>query len=295
MFQKTLLVLFLFFISFTFSQNREANDCVNYIQICGNQTITLNPTGYGVQEINYFNTCNGEEHNSLWLKFTVKTTGTLGFDLIPTSTDITIDYDFWIFGPNATCGSLGSSIRCSTTNPDMAGSANNHTGMRDSEPNGHYSEGPGADGDSYVKSLNVIAGESYFLLIDRPIGNGAFSLNWTGTAMLEDPFGTAPNTFGTVAPIDLCSSTKVYDFSTYSTTILNSNPDFSVAYYNSYDDATYEQNEITQPLILNNHDYYYRIQSTITECFRVETIKVNFKPLSLNTPELKRMQSCLKR
>lgn len=287
MFQKTLFFFFLFFISFTFSQNREANDCVNYIQICGNQTITLNPTGYGVQEIDYYNTCNGEEHNSLWLKFTAKTTGTLGFDLIPTSTDITIDYDFWIFGPNATCGSLGNSIRCSTTNPDMAGSANNHTGMRDSEPNGHYSEGPGEDGDSYVKSLNVIAGESYFLLIDRPVGNGAFSLNWTGTAMLEDPFGTAPNTFGTVAPIDLCSATKIYDFSTYSTNILNNNPDFDITYYNSYDDATYDQNRITQPLTLDNHDYYYRIQSTVTECFRVETIKVNFKPLALNTPELK--------
>lgn len=285
--KKLSLLYFLFIFSLIFSQNREANDCVNYIQICGNQTITLNPTGYGVQEIDYNNTCNGEEHNSLWLKFTAKTTGTLGFDLIPTSTDITIDYDFWIFGPNAVCGTLGNSIRCSTTNPDMAGSANNHTGMRDSEPDGHYSEGPGEDGDSYVKSLNVIAGESYFLLIDRPVGNGAFSLNWTGTALLEDPFGTAPHPFGNVIPIELCNAAAIYDFSTYSTNILNSNPDFDVTYYNNYDDATYDQNRITAPLTLDNHDYYYRIQSTVTECFRVETIKVNFKPLGLNTPELK--------
>ncbi|SEP65849.1 gliding motility-associated C-terminal domain-containing protein [Epilithonimonas lactis] len=285
--KKLSILYFLFLFSLIFSQNREANDCVNYIQICGNQTITLNPTGYGVQEIDYSNTCNGQEHNSLWLKFTAKTSGTLGFDLIPTSTDINIDYDFWIFGPNASCGSLGSSIRCSTTNPAMAGSADNHTGMRDSEPDGHYSEGPGDDGDSYVKSLNVIAGESYFLLIDRPIGNGAFSLNWTGTAILEDPFGTAPNPFGSVAPIDVCNSSTLYDLSDYDTQILNGNPDFNIAYYGTYEDATYDENRITTPIALGDHDYYYRIQSTVTECFRVETIKVNWKPLTLNIPELK--------
>lgn len=285
--KKISFLFFLLFFSLCFSQNKEANDCINYIQICGNQKITLNPTGYGVQEINYYNTCNGEEHNSLWLKFTAKTTGTLGFDLIPTSTDITIDYDFWIFGPNASCGRLGNSIRCSTTNPDMAGSANNHTGMSDSEPNGHYSEGPGEDGDSYVKSLDVVAGESYFLLIDRPVGNGSFTLNWTGTAILEDPFGTAPNTFGTVNAIDVCNASLLYDLSAYSSNIINSNPDFTVTYYNTYEDATYDENRITAPTTLDNHDYYYRIQSTLTECFRIETIKVNYKPLTLSNPEIK--------
>jgi gliding motility-associated-like protein len=285
---KKTFILFSFFIfSFILSQNREANDCVNYIQICGNQTITLNPAGYGIQELDNTLVCESDEHNSLWLKFTAKTTGTLGFDLIPTSSDIEIDYDFWIFGPNTTCGSLGFSVRCSTTNPEVAGLADNHTGMRDSEPAGDVSEGPGISGDGYIKSLDVIAGESYFLVIDRPVGNGSFTLNWTGTAMLEDPFGTAPNSFGTIAPIDICNINTVYDFSTYSSSILNSNPDFNITYYNTYEDATYDENQITNPLTLNNYDYYYRIQSTVTECFRVETIKVNWKPLILNTPELK--------
>lgn len=285
--KKISILLFLILFTFIFSQNREANDCVNYIQICGNQTISLNPTGPGDIEELAPNICVGFEHNSLWLKFTVKTTGTLGFELIPNSTDIDVDYDFWIFGPNPNCGSLGKSIRCSTTNPALAGSTSNHTGMRDSEPAGHFFEGPGEDGDNYIKSLDVIAGESYFLVIDRPIGDGAFTLTWTGTAMLEDPFGTAPNTFGTIAPIDVCNINTIYDFSTYSTNILNSNPDFKLSYYNTYDDATYDQNEITAPLTLSNHDYYYRIQSTLTECFRVETIKVSWKPLILNTTELK--------
>ena len=285
--KKLSILYFFFLVSLIFSQNREANDCINYIQICGNQTITLNPRGYGIQELNISNVCQSNENNSLWLKFTVKTSGTLGFDLIPTNTNRNVDYDFWIFGPNATCGNLGFSLRCSTTNPTAAGLADNHTGMRDSEPAGDFYEGPGPAGDGYVKSLNVVAGESYFLVIDRPQGNGSFSLNWTGTAILEDPFGTAPNTFGTVAPIDLCSTTQIYDFSDYIVDILNTNPDFDVTFYNTYEDATYDQNRITAPITLNNHNYFYRIQSIITECFRVETIKVNWKPLPLNIPTLK--------
>ena len=287
MVKKLYIFTFWLISTLSFSQNREANDCVNYIKICGNQTISLNPTGYGTQEISYYNTCNGSEHNSLWLKFTAKTTGTLGFDLIPTNTDITVDYDFWIFGPNATCGNLGQSIRCSTTNPKMAGSANNHTGMRDSEPNNHYFEGPGSDGDSYVKSLDVKVGESYFLVIDRPIGDGSFTLNWTGTAILEDPFVSTDNSFGTIDPITVCNSNLLYDFSSFTNNIINGNADFDVYYYKTYEDANYNQNRITQPETLENHNYYYRIQSKNSECFRVETIKIDWKPIQLLNPDIK--------
>ncbi|WP_027383601.1 T9SS type B sorting domain-containing protein [Epilithonimonas caeni] len=284
-----------FFLLFTllFSQNKEANDCVNYIQICGNQTITLNPTGYGIQELDSTRVCKSEEHNSLWLKFTVKTAGKLGFDLIPTSPAIEVDYDFWIFGPNVSCGNIGFSVRCSTTNPEAAFLANNHTGMRDTEPAGDFSEGPGKYGDGYIKSLDVLPGESYFLVIDRPIGNGSFTLNWTGTALLEDPFGTASNPFGVITPIAVCNPNLLYDFSLYTTNILNNNPDFDISYYNSYEDATYDENRITSPVTLLNHDYYYRIQSTVTECFRVETIKVDWKPLVLSNPEIKACRNSL--
>ncbi|MFC0345861.1 T9SS type B sorting domain-containing protein [Epilithonimonas hispanica] len=285
--KKISFLISLFLFSLFFSQSKEANDCINYIQICGNQSISLNPTGYGVQEIDQSISCNSDENNSLWLKFTAKTTGTLGFDLIPADTDLIVDYDFWVFGPNVSCGKIGTPIRCSTTNPLAALLLDNHTGMRDSEPAGDFHEGPAELGDGYIKSLNVVAGESYFLVIDRPVGNGAFTLNWTGTAILEDPFGVAPNPFGIVNPIDVCNPSLLYDFSLFTSNILNSNPDFTVTYYNTYEDATYDENRITAPTTLDNHDYYYRIQSTLTECFRVETIKVNYKPLILSNPEIK--------
>lgn len=126
------------------------------------------------------------ENNSLWLRFTIETGGTLGFNLIPASTAISEDYDFMIFGPNVSCGNLGSPIRCSSTNPQAAGSPNNHTGMNGS--NFDISEGPGDQGNNWIQWLTVTAGQSYFLLIDRPLGNSAFTLNWTGTATLKKTY-----------------------------------------------------------------------------------------------------------
>ena len=270
-----------------FSQNREANDCINAIQICGNQTIELNPKGIGIQEIDRFNTCNGFENNSLWLRITVKEAGTLGFDLIPESTDLVVDYDFWIFGPNANCNDKGFSIRCSTTNPLASGGSNNHTGLRDSEPNNDFFEGPGAHGDGYIKSLDVQAGESYYLVIDRPIGDGAFKLNWTGTAILVDPFNAPSNKpFNIPDDIMVCSSANanLFDFSVFTNDILNSNTGFTVSYYENIDNAYYKENPIIGEIGLKEQSYYYRIQSDFGECFQVHKINVAVRPLVLEKP-----------
>lgn len=165
------------------SQLFSQNNCVNYILVCGNQSISLNVSGGGTQEISNSSWCFSQENNSIWLKFTIQSSGTLGFNLIPASTNINEDYDFMIFGPNVTCSNLGSPIRCSSTNPAAAGSPNNNTGLKASSTD--FSEGPGNLGDNWLAMLNVTAGQSYFLLIDRPIGNAAFTLNWTGTAGLK--------------------------------------------------------------------------------------------------------------
>ena len=280
------LFFFLNFIS-VFSQNREANDCVNAIQICGNQTIELNPTGRGVQEINWENTCKGTENNSLWLKVKIKESGTLGFDLIPINTDLVVDYDFWIFGPNASCGNTGVSIRCSTTNPLASGGASSHTGLRDSEPDGDFFEGPGDHGDQYIKSLNVLAGETYFLVIDRPIGDGAFKLNWTGTAVMVDPFNeSSVKPFKTPEDISLCTTTAQFDFSVFTNEILNGNTDFDVSYYNNVNDAYYLENPMVGVSQIVAQTYYYRIQSKSGECFQVHKINATSTPLILSKPKI---------
>lgn len=116
------IVVLLFSFTNAFSQN----DCSDALIVCGNTGFEgLNASGAGTQELNGSNTCSGSESNSIWLKININQGGTLGFNLTPESTDIVVDFDFFIFGPNVTCGNIGQAIRCSTTNPQAAGSANN--------------------------------------------------------------------------------------------------------------------------------------------------------------------------
>jgi hypothetical protein len=146
------LVLALLYIN-TITAQIEPNDCATALTVCGNGTFFSNASGIGNnQEINF---CGGFESNSLWLEINIVQGGTLGFNLIPNDPSITVDYDFWVFGPNPVCGALGVPIRCATTNPQQAGMTNNLTGM-----NGATlltQTGPGSSGNGYVRWLNVLA------------------------------------------------------------------------------------------------------------------------------------------
>jgi hypothetical protein len=192
---KTFLTLFLLFQS-AITTAQQPNDCVNALVVCGDSDVILDVNGAGNNSNEFPDSCSSNENNSLWLEVTVVTNGTLAFTLTPNSTAITEDYDFFIFGPNTTCGSLGPTIRCSTTNPQAAGQGNNLTGLSTSETD--VTEGPGTAGNSFVSAINATAGDSYFIVIDRPVGNSPFSLDWTGTAQFSeaptsetDPIGNA--------------------------------------------------------------------------------------------------------
>ncbi|MFP9115637.1 T9SS type B sorting domain-containing protein [Flavobacterium sp. RHBU_3] len=185
-----------------FGQNLP-NDCVNAITVCGNGTFVSNATGIGnIQEVSG---CGGSEHNSLWLHVNIVQSGTLGFNLIPDDPDISVDYDFWVYAANAQCGSLGSPIRCCTTNPALAGLSSNATGMYGSTL--VTQSGPGANGNGYVRWLNVTAGQSYYIAIDRPVGDGGFSLQWTGTATNDAGAFPEPPSVNELGEVRTCSNT----------------------------------------------------------------------------------------
>jgi len=101
------IILVIFFV-WKFGDIQSQNNCADYIQVCGNQSISLNVSGGGTQEIGFNTWCFYQEHNSLWLRFTILTGGTLGFNLIPASTNIIEDYDFMIFDAsiNGFCDSI---------------------------------------------------------------------------------------------------------------------------------------------------------------------------------------------
>ncbi|WP_339889719.1 T9SS type B sorting domain-containing protein [uncultured Flavobacterium sp.] len=276
---KNKYYIFIFLVlSFTIFGQNLPNDCQNYIQACDNQSVSYNVSGAGVQEI-IPQSCQSQENNSLWLRVTIEQAGTLGFTLIPNSNDINEDYDFWVFGPNSDCGNLGSSIRCSTTNPLAANQHNNYTGMNASSTD--ISEGPGADGNSFVKQLDVLAGESYFIVIDRPVGSSPFTLNWSGTATIANPFST--QSFDDFNDVILCDdgadNLEPYDFLGLSTSFLGSIIGYSVSYFASNQDASLNLNEITGLINVSQGTYFARIDHISSSCFIIKPIEVVFNSL----------------
>ncbi|WP_241664755.1 T9SS type B sorting domain-containing protein [Seonamhaeicola maritimus] len=283
----------LYFLLIVFSLKgyaQQPNDCIDAIVTCGNSDVSLDVNGSGLRE--FANSCSSNENNSVWLKVTVVTSGTLGFTLTPESTAISEDYDFFVFGPNVSCSNVGSTIRCSTTNPQAASQGNNLTGMNASSSD--TSEGPGALGDSFVKWLDVNAGESYFIVIDRPIGNSPFNLEWTGTARFADPPNDQSSRSGTPTDIESCDITAPFNdgFTTFNLTdntslITGTQTGVTISYHASESDANININPLTSPYTnLNNpQKIFARITNNTTGCFELTdfNLSVNLGP-NIKTP-----------
>lgn len=280
--KNILLLLFLLLIN---SNAIAQTDCGDALIVCGNSGFTgLTVSGFGAQELDSATTCGSDENNSIWMKLNIKTSGVLGFVLTPETTDISEDFDFFIFGPNVFCGSLGTSIRCSTTNPQAARQGNNLTGMNTTETD--VSEGPAANGNSFVKSLDVLAGESYFLVIDRPVGNSNFSIQWTGTATFFDP-PNLPNPSATVVDLEQCDldgvpdSSTPFDLTQNTPIMIGSQTNVMVTYHTTSNDAITGYNEILTPNSFPNtsnpQTIYARITNISSGCFEYTNFTISIK------------------
>ncbi|KAF2509312.1 T9SS type B sorting domain-containing protein [Flavobacterium zhairuonense] len=268
---KTLLILFLFSINL-YSQN----DCGDALAVCGNSGFKgLSLQGFGnIQEIDLKTSCDSFEHNSLWLKISIKTSGTFGFIIKPESNDLNEDFDFFVFGPNASCTSLISPIRCSTTNPNAAKLTTNNTGMT-----GDYedlSEGPSFKGDGFIRWIDANAGDSYFVVIDRPIGVSNFSLEWLGTATFDEAptISTSTATELDISKSDYSSggnSTINFDLTINSPKIVGNQTNVKVTYHNSSNDAIINANPIKNPtaykVTTGPETIFVRITNLVTQCY----------------------------
>ncbi|GGG57332.1 T9SS type B sorting domain-containing protein [Bizionia arctica] len=269
-------ILFIFFlVSHLHIVAQQPTDCIDAVIVCGNSAINLNVNGIGIQELYGSNTCQSLENNSIWLQVTLITDGTLGFTLKPESRSIQEDYDFFVFGPNVPCNNIGQAIRCSTTNPEASGQANNFTGMNETETD--TAEGPSEFGNSFVQWLDVSAGDTYFIVIDRPIGNSPFTLQWSGTAEFSSPpinETGSPEALNleacdTVAPFDDGKSQFNLELNTSS--IIGSQIDVAVTYHSNESDANLNINLLNSPYTSTSisQTIYSRLTNTITGCFEV--------------------------
>ncbi|QNK78911.1 T9SS type B sorting domain-containing protein [Winogradskyella sp. PAMC22761] len=294
----TIFFKFIIFIScliFCFTAvAQQPSDCQYAVTVCGSSSFSLDVNGVGTQELNGSNTCASQENNSIWLEVNIAEAGTLAFTLTPSSSNISEDYDFFIFGPNVSCGNIGQAIRCSTTNPAAANQGNNLTGL--SSASTETSEGPGAAGDGFVSAIDANAGDSYFIVIDRPVGNSPFSIEWTGTATFPDaPSNPLTNTTSTSLPsIDACDdltpfndNIRQFDFTQMTQDIINGESDISVTYHSSESDANININPLGE--VFNNtastETIYIRIENTTTGCYILNDVNINVSALTnFNTP-----------
>ena len=269
------ITLIVFFTTLSISAQ---NDCVDAILICGNANLSgLTANGIGVQEISPGNACGLGENNSLWLKIKIKTGGTLGFTLTPQSPDLVEDFDFWIFGPNVTCSNLGTAIRCSTTNPLQANLTDNLTGLKGSEID--ISEGPGPDGNSFVKWMDVLDNETYYIAIDRPVGISAFSIIWTGTATFFQAPTTISKTNFQKCSLPSFPGEAYFDITPNTSLAIGTQANLLVTYFASYNDAVTNTNAITNPNNFRNtsnpQQIYLRLSNIFTGCFDITDFKLS--------------------
>ena len=278
------ILLFLLFSTLAVSQNNP-NDCENAIVICGDSSLVIEPDGIGFDEFslpgNFTPPCYNFIQHRIWFKFEFVESGTFTFDLIP---DNGIDdYDFAIFGPNVYCTSLGHAIRCSSTNPQAAGVPAD-TGLNMTETD--TEEGPGEDGNGYLRYIDAVAGDVYYLLVDRAQGSGPFSLFYTGTAKL--PVDVIANQ---VEDLLQCDSDGVPDERTdfnlelQSETIIGGQTDVTVTYHDNLNDASIGINPLTSPYrnTSNPQTIYARIERN-TGCSDITTFELEIGNPSLLAP-----------
>ena len=161
-------------------------DCSGAIPVCETGTQNYTVTGIGVDDFPGANSsgCLGAggaglstvEGNSIWFRFRAAASGEMGFNIIPF--DTTEDWDFALYGPTPTCGSLGTPMLSN----DGLTTVCNYAGQ-----GGSGNTGAGVDPVTgtqtarYSPYFNVVAGEEYILLINSWAGNNnQFTLEWTG-------------------------------------------------------------------------------------------------------------------
>lgn len=290
---KQLLYALLLIVPFTIWGQ---SDCVQSVITCGNTSFSNLPVnGSGnFQELSSQNTCGTQEYDSVWIKVTIKNGGTLAFTITPASTGLVVDYDFFVFDGTYGCNDLGPAIRCSTTNPLMAGLNYNITGLNSTETD--ESEGPAADGNGFVKSIIVSPNDVYYIVVNRAIGNGNFSLDWTGTATFNDPPNVNTNNSPTYLDLNLCqaNSNQGVDITQNSALAIGSQSNIITRYFLSDGDALSNTNPIPDPTHFiytsNPQQLYIRLENTLSECSAFAPFLLTVT--NLNLPDLSDLEAC---
>lgn len=265
------------------------SDCVTALPACGNSQISYTPTGPGSILEDLGGCLSSDEHFSVWYTFTAATAGTLTFEIVPNAN---ADYDWAVYGPNKNCNNLGNPIRCSYDAPPPYNTGLSLTATNLTDP---------AGGTGYCRYLDVLPGETYYLVVDNFSANAnGFVLTWGGTATLSNPFNQQLQPYPFIAPgpnhdgeVIICTDPATFDFSTLTAGIVNGNPNFNVSYHANNNDALSGNNPIIGTVNVNTTaTYIYAIyytdpnnpNSILSKCKQFGTIK--FKQKAITTQDV---------
>jgi gliding motility-associated-like protein len=176
---KKLLIFFVFASVFTLQTFSQA-DCSNALPVCTDANSGGTVSGFGIDDFNG-RTSSGclrlnlagtaIESNSFWFKIKLAESGEFGFNIIPNN--LSEDWDFAVYGPNARCGSLGNPIACNYSKASTTG----YTGVG-------IDPITGTKTDAYDNWMDVTAGDEYFVLVNQYSGtNAGFSITWQGAVI----------------------------------------------------------------------------------------------------------------
>lgn len=164
-------------------------DCSNAILVC--QEAYVNNqfyTGTGQNnDIARGSVCFGNyaENNSVWYRVEIQSNGQLSFDIASLS-GLKDDYDFAVYNMTGlSCPDIYDGtgvVRCSyTENTDTSGLRPGATGVVQGNVGGSF------PADTFLSPINVLAGETYMILIghyfssinNQPLPNGGFSIDFS--------------------------------------------------------------------------------------------------------------------
>ena len=148
------------------------SDCQTAITICNSASIAATSNGPGMAS-NCPAGCLGAEYYTNWYVWKVTTSGSLLFTIDPAGAD---DYDFALYKASE-CSIMGEPVRCSFY------SSTNNTGLNAIETD---IEESASIGNGLVRSLNVNAGDFYYLMISDYTKSGSgFTLSFGGTCTIS--------------------------------------------------------------------------------------------------------------
>lgn len=198
----TVVILFGFAIFFSISLQGQSNysDCSEAHILCGKEDFSvksLEGAGNLVSEIGT-SSCYDKpfpETNSVWLKWTLATSGTLGFTIIPLNEQDDLDFVLYRLPGGLNDCEEKEELRCMTSGrvlgDDLASDApcRGATGLNNTAQD--VSEGIGCrnDSDSFLSEVQAETGESYALFINNYRSADGFFLEFSGTCAFDKSVG----------------------------------------------------------------------------------------------------------